>query len=106
MSKSFMSSIPGQSLAVSTTQQLNPQLLFIGLSSITASFLVSLVWGNFVTSSVEAVQVKTNRRIPDAVSNLISALCVTLVCALVMMLLYSWEKKALRAGLDDEEEGG
>ena len=97
-----MSSIPGQSMAVSTTQQLNPQLLFIGLSSITASFLVSVMWGNFVTSSVEAVQVKTNRRIPDSVSNLIAAICVTAVCATVMMLLYSWEKKALGDSVDEE----
>jgi len=91
-----VSSIPGQSLSLDPGK-LNPQLLFVGVFSITSSFLVSLIWGNFVTSSVEAVQVKTNRKIPDPVANLIAAVCVTLVGVLVMSLLYSWEQKVLNS---------
>ena len=58
-----MSTIPGQGVNPDETI-LNPQLLFIGVLSMTVSFLVSIQWGGFVTSSVEAVQEATNHRIP------------------------------------------
>lgn len=73
--------------------QLNPQFLMIALASATASFLVSLMWSNFVTSSVDEVQKLTKHRIPAPVANLMSAIIVTLVVVLLMCILFRWEHK-------------
>lgn len=72
---------------------MNPQFLFIALSSATASFLVSLVWANFVSSSIDEVQTVTKHRIPEPVSKLIAALIVSAVVIGLMCALYSWEQK-------------
>jgi len=95
MSAKPVSSIPGQSLGDYHTS-INSQLLCVSIFSMTASFLVSLIWGNFVTSSVEAVQVKTNRKIPTPVANLIAAVCVTVTSVLILSALHSWEQKVLK----------
>lgn len=96
-----MSNLLGESVDVA-----NCKMFSICLGSMTMSYLVSSMWKEFVISSVEAVQVKTKRRIPNPVSNLIAAICVSLVSMGILLLLYEWEKKvATRAAAAKEESG-
>jgi len=101
MPKRLSSTIPGQMINMEENQ-MNTQFLLIALSSTTASFLVSLVWANFVSSSIEEVQVATKHRIPEPVSKLIAAFIVTAIVVALMCALYSWERKV--GGRCDEKE--
>lgn len=95
-----MSTIPGQGVNPNESV-LNPQLLFIGVFSMTVSFLVSIQWGGFVTSSVDAVQVATRNRIPAPVAKLIAAITVTATSILILGGLYLWEQKVARKGSEE-----
>jgi hypothetical protein len=94
MAKPRLSSIPGQTVNPNETV-LNRQLLCIGVISMTVSFLVSIQWGGFVTSSVDAVQEATNHSIPAPVSKLFAAITVTAVSLLILSMLYTWEHKVV-----------
>lgn len=96
-----MSTIPGQGVNPDETI-LNPQLLFIGVLSMTVSFLVSIQWGGFVTSSVEAVQEATNHRIPVPVAKLVAAITVTVASILILCGLFLWEQRVVNAHTQDE----
>jgi hypothetical protein len=97
----ILSTIPGQGVNPNESI-LNPQLLFIGVFSMTISFLVSIQWGGFVTSSVDAVQDATKHRIPAPVSKLIAAITVTVVSILILCALYTWEQKVVTNATDEE----
>jgi hypothetical protein len=96
----IVSSIPGQTVNPDETV-LNPQLLLISVFAMTISFLVSIQWGGFVTSSVDAVQNATGHRIPEPVSKLITAIAVTAVSISILCALYAWEQKVVNKNSEE-----
>lgn len=99
--KRFVSSIPGQMM--DDNEELSIPLMLISLAGATLAFLLSLSWAAFVSDSVDAVQKKTNGKLPLPVARLLAAIVVTTVAVGLLVYLFKWERKVTRQQEEQEE---